>query len=172
MGYLVTVENLYLMSERDVFMCFPSHEVEFPNTHHNQTKKLVGAGILHLYYECQWAYPSPPQSSPPQAAGWSSYQRWMFSCVLLTTVKSGVHTGSVCWHILYHLSHLNHWRQGEVHIKDRGFHVFSYIQGSAELRQPEPVGISFTTSVISTSGGSTKFISNMDVFMCSPSNCY
>jgi hypothetical protein len=31
-------------------------------------------------------------------------------------------------------------------------------------------GNSFSTWVISTSGGSTKFISNMDVFMCSPSN--
>jgi hypothetical protein len=30
------------------------------------------------------------------------------------------------------------------------------------------VGISFTTSVISTIGGKVKFISKIEVFMCSP----
>jgi hypothetical protein len=30
------------------------------------------------------------------------------------------------------------------------------------------VGISFITSCISTSGGRVKFISKIDVFMCSP----
>ena len=32
-------------------------------------------------------------------------------------------TESVGWHILPHLSHLKHGRQGEVHIKDGCFHV-------------------------------------------------
>ena len=56
----------------------------------------------------------------------------MFSCVLLelrlqwmtypcstsTPASEGTSTG----HILLHLSHLNQWRQGEVHIKDGCFH--------------------------------------------------
>ena len=57
----------------------------------------------------------------------------MFSCVLLelrlqwmtypcstsTPASEGTSTG----HILLHLSHLNHGRQGEVHIKDGCFHI-------------------------------------------------
>jgi hypothetical protein len=37
-----------------------------------------------------------------------------------------------------------------------------------EQKLYEKKGISFSTSVISTIGGSTKFISKIDVFMCSP----
>jgi hypothetical protein len=43
-------------------------------------------------------------------------------------------------------------------------------KGPTTAHQPEPVGISFSTSVISTIGGRVKFISKMEVFMCSPNS--
>jgi hypothetical protein len=52
------------ISKIDVFMCSPSKPIYIQYT---GTSK------------CSTAYPLPPQSSQPLAAGWSSYQRLMFS---------------------------------------------------------------------------------------------
>ena len=55
--------------------------------------------------------------------------------------------------------------------QDRCFHVFSYTTAQRSHQQDDitgllvPFGISFTTSVITATGGRVKFISNMDVFI-------
>jgi hypothetical protein len=78
----------------------------------------------------------------------------------------------VSWHILLHLSHLNHRRQYKGHIKDGCFHVAlpgphigpgPVRQAAASLKVD--ICISFSTSVISISGGRVKVILKMDVFI-------
>ncbi len=100
MGYLVTVESIYLISKIDVFI-----SQKHPNT---------GGRTIWMSRLSVGAYPLPPQSSPPVAAVQRSYKAFQPQPSL------GVNIGV---HLLLHLSHLNHGRQGEVHIKDRCFHV-------------------------------------------------
>jgi hypothetical protein len=153
-GYLVTVESIYLISNMDVFMCSPRSYQPTPQNKPVSSNPPEAREGTVISTSGGTKKKEPPEekrelSQPVQpnqkvtvkgkggtregtVISTSGGSTKFISNIDSTKFISNIDTRPVgssspqwSWHILLHLSHLNHRRQYKVHIKYGCFHVFS-----------------------------------------------